>query len=93
MILEFKVVAKFLCNRGILADKIINFQNPHTLSRVREPDNKYDPKAILIKVSQESNLLKEPPSHENEKTELVLGYVPKDLAYNLSTIVDSDHVF
>jgi hypothetical protein len=52
--LQFSVVAKFLCNRG-LADRVFCFDDPErpcTLNLVREPSNKYDPRAILIKVSQ-----------------------------------------
>ena len=39
--LEFQLIAKFLCNRG-LADKLINFNNKFELSLKREPTNKYD---------------------------------------------------
>jgi hypothetical protein len=52
--LQFPVVAKFLCNRG-LADRVFCFDDPArpcTIQLVREPSNKYDPRAIQIRVTQ-----------------------------------------
>lgn len=45
IIIEFKVVAKFLCNKG-LADRLISFNKPFNIEIKREPTNKYDPRAI-----------------------------------------------
>jgi len=46
--MQFPVVAKFLCNRG-LADRVFCFDEPTrpvTIQLVREPANKYDSRAI-----------------------------------------------
>ena len=55
--LIFPIVGKFLCSNG-MAEKCLNFQNPHTLFLEREPTNKYDPRAIKLGVHQfEQDLL------------------------------------
>ena len=94
--LKFPVVAKFLCSNGRV-DRYLNFQNPYELFLEREPLNKYDPKAIKVGVMQaESHLLQNdfsPGEDTQDREELMqsfyLGYVPKELAYNLSVIVDN----
>lgn len=56
MLLQFPVVAKFMCNRG-LADRVVNFSNEYSLELLREPTNKYDPNAIKVLISQLDSLL------------------------------------
>ena len=47
MVIQVAVVAKFMCNRG-LADRVVNFSNDYSLELMREPTNKFDPKAIKV---------------------------------------------
>ena len=92
-------MAKFLCQRG-LADRLIDFSDkavrPYRIWLEREPDNRYDPRAIKVCVSQVDMFTKSPTMQTDDQTEIVLlclGYIPKDLAYNLSQILDNTHVF
>ena len=63
MKIEFDVVARFLCQGG-LASRMINFEdpvnNPYELWLEREPENRYDPKAIMVRVEQADGLTKVP---------------------------------
>ena len=103
MKIEFDVVARFLCQGG-LASRMINFEdpinNPYELWLEREPENRYDPKAIMVRVEQADGLTKMPTtqtsldgvSAANEMVQLTLGYVPKDIAYSLSQVLDNQHI-
>ena len=106
MVIECAVVAKFLCQRG-LADRLIDFSEPDVrpfwLWLEREPENRYDPRAIKVCVGQADGHTKQPAmiqrkaadgeELELEKVNLCLGYVPKDLAYSLSQILDHEPFF
>ena len=97
------MVAKFLCQGG-LASRLINFENlatnPYELWLEREPTNRYDPRAIMVRVRQADGLTKRPTTQTNlggdsaasELVDLTLGYVPKDIAYNLSQVLDNPHI-
>jgi hypothetical protein len=50
-LLKFPVVAKFLCSYG-KNENIINFDEPHEFFLEREPQNKYDQRAIKVAVRQ-----------------------------------------
>ena len=49
--MKFPVVAKFLCSMN-LADRVINFTKCHKVWLQREPTNRYDRRAVQIRVSQ-----------------------------------------
>ena len=79
---------------------MINFddrvERPYELWLEREPENKYDPRAIMVCVSQADYLTKSPTMQTVDDSEIVslcLGYLPKDLAYSLSQIIDNPHIF
>lgn len=83
-----------MCNRG-LADRVVNFSNEYTLELMREPTNKHDPRAIKVIIGQLDSLLVDQVSLQGagEMNLFEFGYVPKDIAFSLSTILDSPHIF
>ena len=92
-------MAKFLCSYG-KNENIINFDEPHEFFLEREPQNKYDQRAIKVAVQQlEKHLLLkgvertqnevEISEQDDEPLTLYLGYVPKDISYNLSVLLDN----
>ena len=52
ILIKFPIVAKFLCNFN---DKLIDFTKDHSISLEREPDNKYDRRAIKVVVRQKDD--------------------------------------
>ena len=102
MLLKFPIVAKFLCQSG-RNESLINFEKAFELFLEREPQNKYDNRAIKVGVRQaERDLLVKGMEHashdenefENEaQSTLFLGYVPKDTSYNLSVLLDNSRIF
>ena len=108
MVIQTAIVAKFLCQRG-LADRLIEFgdkaERPYWLWLEREPENRYDTKAIKVCVGQADGHTKAPSMQrrsgdadgfveEDEIVNLTLGYIPKDLAYSLSQVLDrAPHIF
>jgi hypothetical protein len=102
-LLKFPIVAKFLCSYG-KNENIINFDEPHEFFLEREPQNQYDQRAIKVAVQQLEKylLLKgverainetEIAELEEEPVTLYLGYVPKDISYNLSVLLDNQQIF
>ena len=98
--LKLPIVAKFLCSYG-QNENLINFEQPHEFFLEREPQNKYDQRAIRVGVRQSEKylLLKGVEHAANEKgdddqeLDLFLGYVPKDISYNLSVLLDNPSIF
>ena len=92
IVIKCNIVAKFLCSYG-QNEKLINFQETHKLFLEREPQNKYDQRAIKIGVIQEEKYLKiagnENINVGDNSITLYLGYVPKDISFNLSVLLDN----
>lgn len=102
ILLKFPIVAKGLCSSG-RNEALINFEAPLEFFLEREPQNRYDTRAIKVGVRQaERDLLVKGVEHaadgefemwEQAQVTLFLGYVPKDISYNLSVLLDNPRIF
>lgn len=56
LVVRFPVVAKFLCSQG-RTERYVNFAAPHEVFLEREPENKYDPRAVKVGIRQQQGYL------------------------------------
>ena len=73
---------------------MVDFSKEHEFFLEREPTNKYDNRAIKLGVYQDEKNLDIHGQELLENSEvsmmkIYLGYVPKDLSFNLSVLLDN----
>jgi len=80
--LEYPIVGRHVFSRQFNS---IDFDQEYTVNLWREPTNPSDPNAIQVVINQFSAAC-------YEET-IPIGYIPKDAAFSLSTIIDENWEF